>query len=228
MSCALGWACWKTYVGRPETDQARGFAMGRLGSGLSAADREAEALSVQEAELSMKRRLGASEYDLLAVQSNLSLTYSALGRNEEALSLRQEIYSRHLKLDGEESRETLVIAFNYAVSLVTLRRFERAKLLLRKTTPVARRVLGESHELTLKMRWIYSKTLCANADEFLEAVTTLEETERIARRVLGRAHPLTSMIERQLQRTRDVLAARDGINVRAIGEAVAAMATSDA
>ena len=226
--CALGWACWKTYVGRPETDQARGFAMGRLGSGLSAADREAEALSVQEAELSMKRRLGASEYDLLAVQSNLSLTYSALGRNEEALSLRQEIYSRHLKLDGEESRETLVIAFNYAVSLVTLRRFEKAKLLLRKTTPVARRVLGESHELTLKMRWIYSKTLCANADEFLEAVTTLEETERIARRVLGRAHPLTSMIERQLQKTRDVLAARDGINVRAIGEAVAAMATSDA
>ena len=64
--------------------------------------------------------------------------------------------------------------------------------------------------------------------DLLEAVTTLEETERIARRVLGRAHPLTSMIERQLQRTRDVLAARDGINVRAIGEAVAAMATSDA
>ena len=26
VSCALGWACWKTYVGRPETDIARGLA----------------------------------------------------------------------------------------------------------------------------------------------------------------------------------------------------------
>jgi len=25
--CALGWACWKTYVGRPETDWARSNAM---------------------------------------------------------------------------------------------------------------------------------------------------------------------------------------------------------
>ena len=24
VSCALGWACWKTYVGRPETDMVRG------------------------------------------------------------------------------------------------------------------------------------------------------------------------------------------------------------
>ena len=26
VQCALGWACWKTYVGRPETDETRGFA----------------------------------------------------------------------------------------------------------------------------------------------------------------------------------------------------------
>ena len=30
--CALGWACWKTYVGRPETDQARSAAMTSLGT----------------------------------------------------------------------------------------------------------------------------------------------------------------------------------------------------
>ena len=35
--CALGWACWKTYVGRPEADTARGMAMSLLGNGLSAA-----------------------------------------------------------------------------------------------------------------------------------------------------------------------------------------------
>ena len=36
--CALGWACWKTYLGRPEADMARGMAMSLLGSGLSAVE----------------------------------------------------------------------------------------------------------------------------------------------------------------------------------------------
>ena len=31
VSCALGWACWKTYVGRPEADRVRGAAMRLLG-----------------------------------------------------------------------------------------------------------------------------------------------------------------------------------------------------
>ena len=31
---ALGWACWKTYVARPETDPARLMAMPQLGAGL--------------------------------------------------------------------------------------------------------------------------------------------------------------------------------------------------
>ena len=35
--CALGWACWKTYVGRPEGDWARRLAMTSLGGGLHAA-----------------------------------------------------------------------------------------------------------------------------------------------------------------------------------------------
>ena len=31
VQCALGWACWKTYVGRPETDQLLGLPMNLLG-----------------------------------------------------------------------------------------------------------------------------------------------------------------------------------------------------
>ena len=76
---------------------------------------------------------------------------------------------------------------------MTLKRFEEAKSLLRKTMPVARRVLGESHDLTLRMRWSYAAALYedngATLDDLREAVTTLEETTRIARRVLGGAHP---------------------------------------
>ena len=108
---------------------------------------------------------------------------------------------------------TLQVASNYAVSLNQLRRFEEAKRLLRKTVPVARRILGESDGLTLRMRWAYAQALYiaegATLDDLREAVTTLEETVRTARRVLGGAHPLTSAIEDNLRDARAALRARE-------------------
>ena len=77
---------------------------------------------------------------------------------------------------------------------------------------MARRVLGESHDLTLKLRWSYAQSLYkddATLDDLREAVTTLEETERIARRVLGGAHPDVVGIERSLQYARAALRARE-------------------
>ena len=59
--CALGWACWRTYLGRSEADELRRLAMNLLGSGLSAAGHREDGLSVQEAELSLMRRIGTSE-----------------------------------------------------------------------------------------------------------------------------------------------------------------------
>ena len=50
-------------------------------------------------------------------------------------------------------------AFNYAMSLIEIERFEEAKFLLRKTIPVGRRVFGENHEDALKMKWIYARSL---------------------------------------------------------------------
>ena len=79
--------------------------------------------------------------------------------------------------------------------------------------PVARRVFGEGHELTLKMRWNYAVALYkddgATLDDLSEAVETLEDLERTARRVLGGAHPTTVNIERALQMARAMLAARE-------------------
>ena len=56
--CALGWACWRTYVGRPEVDWARRDAMMQLGNGLADVDHHEDALPVREAELAIHRRLG--------------------------------------------------------------------------------------------------------------------------------------------------------------------------
>ncbi len=114
---------------------------------------------------------------------------------------------------GEEHRETLIEAYNYAASLFSLDRHAEAMALLRKTIPVARRVLGENNEITLKLRWLYADALYeddgAPLDDLREAVTTLEETGRIARRVLGGAHPLTGGLEDSLRKSRAALRARE-------------------
>ena len=185
--------------------------MNQLGNGLYDADHDEAALSVQEAELSMLQRLGASEDELLRVQNNLANTYLQLERHEEGLPLRRDVYSERLRLSGEEHGETLRVANNYAMNLLGLERFEEAKSLLRKTLPVARRVLGENDELILILRWNYAMLYedpAATHDDLREAVETLEDAGQIARRVLGDAHPLTEWIEDGLEDARDALYAR--------------------
>jgi len=207
--CALGWACWKTYLGRPEADPLRRLAMEGLGNGLTEARLHEDALPVREAELAMLQRVGVPEAYMLSTMGNLAGSYATLGRFEECSRLQRGVYSSRLKLYGEEHGQTLVAANNYALSLLKLERFEEAKALMRKTMPVARRVLGENHEVTLRMRQMYAQLLCrgegATLDDLREAVTMLEETERIARRVLGGAHPLTLRIESNLQTARAAL-----------------------
>jgi len=213
VACALGWACWKTYLGRPETHVFRRSAMNQLGNGLSYADRHEDALTVREAELATKRRIGAPAEQLLVTLSNLANTYSLLDRDDEALRLRRDAYSGWLKLKGEEYENTLIAANNYAISFGDLQRYAECKSLLRKTLPVAQRVLGESHNLTLQMRWNYAKALYkddrATLDDLREAESTLAETARIARRFLGGAHPTVMRIESSLEASRAALRARD-------------------
>ena len=142
--CALGWACWKTYVGQPETNEHQGMAMSVLGNGLYDAQQCEDALSVYEARLAMKRRLGASEQSILIVQNNLAGTYSALGRLEQALLMFRNVYTGRVKILGEEDQLTLSSANNYAGCPSELQRFKEAKMVLRKVVPVARRAIGES------------------------------------------------------------------------------------
>ena len=127
--------------------------------------------------------------------------------------MKRDVYSRHLKLHGEEHVETLIAAGNYTSAVLHLKRFDEAKGLTRKVIPVTRRVLGESNEVMLKMKKIHALALVmddsATLDDFREAVTTLEDTEPIARRVLGGSHPLSVDIESDLRRARAVLHTRE-------------------
>ena len=229
VNCALGWACWKTYVGRPEEDVYRLTAMRQLGTGLHLAKDYAAAVSVKEAELATLRRIGGTESDILITLANLAGTYDELGRREDSLRILQDVYSRRLEFSGEENVHTISAAINYAVMLNDLERSAESKSLFRKLIPVARRVLGDSHESMLRVKWAYARALYddsgASLDDHREAVKMLEDSDRTARRVLGGAHPVTTGIEGDLRSVRAALRAREESD---ICDAVAAMAPPSA
>ena len=83
---------------------------------------------------------------------------------------------------------------------------------MRKVMPVARRVLGESYQRTLEMRWLYAMTLyqddAATLDDLREAVETLESVAPLWKRVFGPAHPETPKLQLALKNARKALAAR--------------------
>jgi hypothetical protein len=147
------------------------------------------------------------------VQGNLAISYAKLGRDDDVLRMRRDVYSGWLKLEGREHELTLVAANNYASTLIHLKRPQEAKGLLRRLLPVAQRVLGESNGSTLKMRTFYAASLFENPDATLddlrEVVETFEDAARIARRVFGGAHPLVSTIEHNLRISRTARDARE-------------------
>jgi hypothetical protein len=235
VGCALGWACWKTYLGRPETDWPRQLAMTVLGNSLYGAKQYEDALSVLEARLSTMTRLGAPLENRLSVQSNIANTYRRLGRDEETIGVLRDVYSGYSRHLGEENGHALMAATNYAITLVEMQHFKEAKPLMRKTIPVVRRVFGENHEVTLRMRWTYAKALYASPgatlDDMREAVATLAETERISRRVLGGTHPNVRLMVEFLRTARAKLRARQEAasrDVSGIRKAVEAMTMGDA
>ena len=128
------------------------------------------------------------------------------------MRIEKDVYSGRLKLNGEEHEETLMQAYNYAVSLYGLQRYEETKALLRKTMPVARRVLGELHRLALKMRWLYARALYLDASATLgdlrESVEILESVANSWKRIFGQAHPDTPKVQGALKEAREALAER--------------------
>ena len=104
-------------------------------------------------------------------------------------------------------------ANNYAALLKNYHRHKKAESLLRRTIPVAQRVLGENDIILLTMEKVYAESLyrdsSATLDDLRKAVATLEDTERTARRVFGGAHPLTTdFFQRGLRNARAALTAR--------------------
>ena len=93
VKCALGWACWKTYVGRPE-GHASAQCDALLGNGQRCEKPHEDALSVQEAQLSMLRRVGASEDSISSIAlGNLASTHQTCRTERRGPAPAGEVYS---------------------------------------------------------------------------------------------------------------------------------------
>ena len=151
--------------------------------------------------------------DILNSRANIAVSLCCLGRHEEALALRREIYARIMALGP--TKDTLLYASNLSESLVTSSLWAEAKQFINDQMPLFEEVHGPNHELTLKMRWRLALALCDDTDATLgdltEATAILEDVFRRLRRLLGDAHPLTAKALRVLEITRADLAKRQRI-----------------
>ena len=214
--CALGWACWKTYVGRPETDSFRLNAMTHLGNALSDVEKDEEALVVREAMLSLLRRAGRDETDphVLVTQGNIAQCYKHLGQIEKGFAIEQRVYRMQRASLGDDHENTRISAINIARTLAAgLNRHKEAARFLRESIPRLTRNISRDHANALKLPLYFANCLSTGNDaspcDLHEAVTILEDLNPRTRRVLGPQHPETLAAEFALKYARRRLAAFD-------------------
>ncbi len=211
VACALGWACWKTYVRRPE-DLIRIYAMMELGNGLFEGKHYEAALPVYEAALDAEHRYGSSEENILCTRINIARCLTKLRRLEESVAIQREVYAREKVLLGPTNVGTLTTALNLTYSLNRLEQYVESKALARKLVPVCRRALGSEHDITLGFYANFAEALDSDARasraDILQAVALLEDVVRAYRRVFGAHHPETvtalSLLEYARKKREDV------------------------
>ena len=206
VACALGWACWKTYLGRPDADSTRLAAMTRLGNGLMPFHPDG-ALVVYQATVAAYRRFHPRFPSAqLVCQNNIAGCMSSLGRHADAIVIYRAVYETRLATYGNSDPDTIISMYNLSASLVKWAEregkpdwFAEARSLTRGQIPVAQQVLGPTHEVTLKIRATYADAIrCdmenCSREEMMEAASVLTDVAHTAYRVLGAEHPLTREI----------------------------------
>ena len=199
VGCALGWACWKTYVSRPEEDNIRRNAMTTLGCGLAHVARHEERLRVLEAQLATSVRFNPSERSVIIAWSNIANCYNQLGRQEKALAVRRDIYANSLVVTHWSEDQKIIYVLNLSKSLLDTKRYAEAKAFLREQVPKALRALHAEHRTYMSLRWNYATAICAtdgaSQGDLVEATTMFDELTQMTRRIYGSAHPLTEEIQ---------------------------------
>ena len=216
--CALGWACWKAYVGQTEGHWTRRSAMTTLANGLHDVGKHDERLRIHEAELAYEQRTGVPENDVLTTLGNIAGCYTALGRHKESLALGRKVYDRKCALSHAfphafRPESIFITAFGLANQMCGLGLFDECKEFAQKRIPEAERALGPEHGLTLCLRSSHAAALLNSSDATLDdmrlAVKMMEDVAQTMRRVLGKSNPRTLESEQMLANARMKLAAEE-------------------
>ena len=98
---------------------------------------------------------------------------------------------------------------NLASSLIDDGHFAEARKLINETLPIARRVCGDAHDITLGHRFALSRSIVLNPDATQEdlrgAKEELEGLLRTTRRVFGNSHPRVELVRNLLELANDRL-----------------------
>ena len=198
--CALGWACWKTYLSRDDPRYVKGsggfgiraLAMNTLGGGLVMVRRHKDALNVFNALWMYSRSLGIPEAGLINIHANMARCYGNLGLREEQLTQTRRIFKVKEEVFGTSDKETILEAVSLSRTLLETKGYAENATMLRRMIPAATRSIGRDHYLTLKLRWYFACTRVEPANATLEDMVEAEKDLAIVaktwRRIFGDAN----------------------------------------
>ena len=156
------------------------------------------------------RRFGRGELITLNQRINISCCLDELGRTEEALVImHRDVLAKMRSLCGPEDPETIKQAISVSLMLSKLGRYAEMADFVRPETALARRVLGDEHEITLRLRYHYAQGRLEGAAatgislaDFAEAKADIEDVHLRTKRIFGASHPLTYHTTQLLARFR--------------------------
>ena len=150
VACALGWACWKTYVGRPEDDVIKRMAMTQLGTGLHNAEHYEDARAIFLAAID-SGRTSSNPVIILDLLRGLATINRALDRRDEELDNLREFYAKTEVAYGRRNEQTYAAAFRLGEVLLEQYYVREALQFLRETG----KDLGKDHPLAIEHAHIY-------------------------------------------------------------------------
>ena len=188
---ALGWACWKTYVGRPEGDHLRNIALQTLADSMH--DDPTGRLAILESILDRLKTENERPMGLIYVRSQIGKCLARLERNDECLALRRLNYEASADV-GPRTKWSLAI--DYGESLITARDAEAVDF-CRDLVARATRDLGEENPITERCIMAYARAMfhMGGVEGLAEADVVVAATAEKWRRRYGKTHPNTRVVE---------------------------------
>ena len=142
---------------------------------------------------------------------NMANSYGAIGREDEALKLRQATFALQKAKLGPAHRDTLVSMSNLALSYSLVGELTQALNLQEECVHLSKANLGTHHPTTL-LNMLNLASIYKKAGRYAEALKLLEETLALQKEELGTDHPdlimpmqFLSLIYGALGRYRDKL-----------------------